>query len=442
MGFLSSLSKAAPVEKAEPGLSSEAGFVSLIGGGARSATGLTISQRTALGVSAVYACATIRAQDVARCTPILNRRDARGRKVAVTDHPVARVFRRPNAVQTWFEFMEQAQLGYLLRGNAYAPVKPDRRGDPLALIPVNPDGVTIMESIGGEIFFNVARIGQWQMAMLAEFPQLIHSSNMLHLRGPGLDVLFGLSTIGLARDAIGLAMGLEQQSARFMANGARPSLVLESEKTMGDDAAKRLGVQFREQFGGVNKTGGIPVLEDGLKAHQLQLTSVDLEFMKQRDFQILDILRFWRMPPYKVGIGSPGANRAQADQDYVSNTIMPDLHRWEQKFDQVFGLAATGLEVDLDERVLLRADIATRYTTHRIGLLSGFLKPNEVREEEDREPVEGGDEVYRPLNMAALGSDATGAPADGAGHPTDAEGGVPGADNVPTKDFLPKEAAE
>ena len=96
---------------------------------------------------------------------------------------------------------------------------------------------------------------------------------------------------------------------------------------------------------------------------------------------------------------------------------MPDLHRIEQKFSKVFGLAAEGLEMDMDETVLLRADITSRYGAARIGLLSGFLSPNEVRAGEGLAPVEGGDEVFRPLNMAALGSDMSGNAPDGAGRP-------------------------
>ncbi|MEJ0094660.1 MAG: hypothetical protein WDN46_14880 [Methylocella sp.] len=64
-------------------------------------------------------------------------------------------------------------------------------------------------------------------------------------------------------------------------------------------------------------------------------------------------------------------------------------------------------------------------------MLTAFLSPNEVRASENLPPVEGDDEVYRPLNMAALGSDATGTAADGARHPNTEEGDTPGADNVP-----------
>ena len=433
MQLLSRLRRAAAVLIGKAGAGGSAalpaqGYLPTLGS-TPSASGLLISQGTAMAVSTVYACVTIRAQDVARCTPRLFRKGRDGSRIPVENHPLAEIFADPNRQQTWFEFIEQTESAYLLRGNAYAAIKRDGRGRVKELIPVNPDAVLVLESWNGEIFYNVNRIGLWQIAMLREFPPSIASEDILHLRGLSFNALVGASTIGLARDSIGVAMGLEQQAARWMANGSRPSVVLQSEKTLSEDAAKRLKANWNQAFSGLNNTGGTAVLEEGLKAQPLQLTSTDLEFINQRNYSVTDIARFWRIPPHKLGDENlRGINIVQVDQDYVNNTVMPDLHRIEQKFSKVFGLAAEGLEMDMDETVLLRADITSRYGAARIGLLSGFLSPNEVRAGEGLAPVEGGDEVFRPLNMAALGSDMSGNAPDGAGRPPAAEGGTPGAD--------------
>lgn len=431
--FLSRLRRAAALLIGKAGAGGSAalpaqGYLPTLGS-TPSASGLLISQGTAMAVSTVYACVTIRAQDVARCTPRLYKRGRDGSRIQVTDHPLAGIFEQPNRQQTWFEFAEQMETAHLLRGNAYAAIKRDGRGRPTELIPVNPDAVLVLESWNGDVFYNVNRIGLWQIAMLREFPPSIAGEDILHIRGLSFNALVGASTIGLARDAIGVAMGLEQQAARWMGNGARPSVVLQSQKTLSEDAAKRLKTNWNQAFSGLNNTGGTAVLEEGLEAKLLQLTSVDLEFLAQRNFSVQDIARFWRIPPHKLGAEvMRGINVVQVDQDYVNNTVMPDLHRIEQKFNKDFGLAREGLEMDMDETVLLRADITSRYNAARIGLLSGFLSPNEVRAGEGLAPVEGGDEVFRPLNMAALGSDMTGTAPDGAGRPPAAEGGAPGAD--------------
>lgn len=411
-------------------------------GATPSATGLSISQGTAMAVSAVYACVRCRSEDVARCTPRLFRKDATGKRVQIKpddelkSRPVgpalARTFFNPNEVQTWFEFAEQMQGAHLLRGNAYSVIRRDSRGQLVDMIPVNPDAVLMLEAFDGQLFYNVNRIGLWQIAMLRDFPSSIAAEDMLHLRGLSFNSLVAFSTIGMARDSIGLAMGLEQQSSRLMANGSRPSVILQSQKRLTDEAAQRLKQQWRELTAGIANAGTTAVLEEGIEAKPLQLSSVDMEFMAQRNFQVQDVCRFYRVPPFKLGLTElRGIDIAAITQDYVNYTIMPDLERIEQKFEKAFDLQSQDIEMSLDETVLLRADITTRYNAARIALGGGaFVTVNEVRAGEGLPSVEGGDEVTRPVNMATLGSDVTGTAPDGAGRPAASEGGVPGADAV------------
>ena len=175
-------------------------------------------------MSAVYACITIRAQDVARCTPRLFKIKKSGAREEIKQHDVAELFKRPNKQQTWFEFCEQTTAGYLMRGNGYAALKGHtKRGQVDELIPINPDAVLVLESSDGGVFYNVNRIGLWQIAMLREFPSTLAEEDIFHLRGLSFNALVGASTIHVARDGIGVSMALQQQAARWMANGSRPS---------------------------------------------------------------------------------------------------------------------------------------------------------------------------------------------------------------------------
>jgi phage portal protein BeeE len=57
----------------------------------------------------------------------------------VTDHPVAKLFVRPNKWQTWTEFARQMHAAFLLRGNGYAVILARWTRKAGALIPINPD---------------------------------------------------------------------------------------------------------------------------------------------------------------------------------------------------------------------------------------------------------------------------------------------------------------
>jgi HK97 family phage portal protein len=433
MGFMDRVARGidAPYRRASAGVPSYGMIPPL--GSVQSASGLLISQGTAMTVSAVYACVRRIAADVARCTPSLYELNTDGSRKTITNHPIGKLFNSPNRQQTWFEWMEQTIVGYLLRGNGYAPIRRDDSGEVTELIPVNPDAVLVLEASDGSVFYNVNRLGLWQIAMLRDFPVAISSEDMFHLRGLTFNALVSVSTIGLGRDAVGLSMALEQQANRYIGNGARPATWLKTSKVLSEVVAKRLKAQFDDNHAGVQNVGKTVVLEEGLEPVALQLTSVDLEFIQQRNFSVLEICRFFGVPPHKVyaDTGRQAAmNIPQQDQDYANSTVSQHLDRFEDRFRWTFGLDKEGIYLDLDESQLLRADILTRRNAARLGILSSVTTPDEERRAEGLPPMGGrAAELQYPTNTAATGSDITGTAPDGAGRPA---GGKPPAPGVST----------
>lgn len=410
-------------------------------GSVASASGAQISQATAMSVSTVYACVNRLATDLARCPPYLCRIREDGTEERDDDHPLNELLERPNRQQTWYEFDRQNWTGFLLRGNAYSPIRRNQRGEPIELVPVNPDAAMVLEGSDGSIFVNMNRIGLWQIAMLRDFPTAIPSEDIFHHRDITFNSLVGVSNIGLARDSIGLAMALEQQANRWIANGARPSTWLKTAKHLSEPAAKRLKSQFDDLHAGYQNTGKTVVLEDGIEPVALQLTSVDLQFIEQRQLQPEDICRFFGMPPHKVGIGTQNRgvnqNLAGQDQDYVNSAITSRATSFEQRWDWTFELDKDpkGRRLPKDEQVhlkrdlkqLLRADVMTRANASRINILSGKTTQNEERRADGLPPMPGGDRLMMPTNMAAEGSNITGQAPDGAGRPADGTLGDGGA---------------
>jgi HK97 family phage portal protein len=417
MGLFSRM--AAPAQRASAGTPSYGMIPPL--GSVQAASGALISQATAMTVSAVYGCVNRLATDLARCSPYIYGIAADGSEQRDPDHPLMALFKRPNRQQTWFEFDRQMWTGYVLRGNAYAAIRRNARGEPIELIPINPDAVMVLEASDGSIFYNVNRIGLWQIAMLADFPVAIPAEDIFHLRDITFNSLVGVSNIGLARDSIGLDMALSQQASRFVGNGARPAMLLESPKTLSEAAAKRLKTQFDDLHAGYQNTGKTVVLEEGICAKEMQLTSVDLEFIAQRKMQPEDVCRFFGVPPHKIGIGADSRgstmNLGAQDQDYVNSAISHRAVNFEERFAWTFGLDVEDLKVKRDLTQLLRADVATRANVSRINILSGKTTQNEERRADGLPPLPGGDRLMMPVNMAAEGSDQTGAAPDGAGRP-------------------------
>lgn len=383
----------------------------------------------------VMACVRILAEDVSKMTPILYRRRADGGRDEVTNHWLSDLLWQPNDWQTWPEYCRQMVSAFALRGNAYAVMIRNGRGEVTALIPINPDRVALWESPDGSLFWLVTRSGLHEMAVLRGLQLLIPYDDVFHLKDLSANGLVGLSPITLAREAIGLSLAQEQQQARLMGNGARPSGVLTTDKTLTTDIAKRLKDNWRELYSGIANTGQVAVLEAGLKWQALSLNSVDLQFLQLRQFQVIEICRLFRVPPHMIGDLTRGTmqNIVQQAQEYRNNTLTSHTDIHERRFDFSFGLRKQGLFVDFDESTLLKADLIARYNAYRIGKFGGWLNTNMILIGEGMNPIgPEGDVFWSPTNMTdaqdiGIGSEASGQAPEGAGKPAQDNGNDPEA---------------
>lgn len=400
------------------------------------ASGMSVSQTTAMKVTAVLACVRIRSQDVAKLPPKIYRVASDGSKQEARNHYLSNIFRRPNELQTWFEFCEQMQMAMLLRGNAYAPVVRDAAGYPVAMIPVNPDRVSIYESPSpdGSIFYNIARGSPYEMAALASFPQRIPAGDVFHLRWASSNSIVGLSPIALAAESIGLARSQERLASNLMGNGARPSGVLTTDKKLAGVSFDRLKASW-ESFTGPNsdRSGSTAILEEGVKWQALTLNSVDMEFIASRKLQIEEICRIFGVSPIKIGVLDASLGRAfeQIQLAHYVDAIHPDLVRWEDKMKHYFNLEPN-IDIKFDETEILRADLLSRANAARVLQVSGITTPNESRLSFGLNPyisrpgvAPDGDTLFTPNNVVPIemagqistgagpGSDQTGAPAAG-----------------------------
>lgn len=392
----------------------------------QSVTGIQINQQSALQATAVTACVSVLSEDTSKMTPILLRKVdmegyPEGGRILEKKHALYDLLHSPNDWQTWPEFCRMMMVAYLLRGNAYAVILRDNGGQPKVLVPINPDRVQLWESPSGAIFYRVTRAGLHEMAVLKSQPFLIPAEDVFHLKDLSANGLIGMSRIAIHREAIAISLGMQMQQARLIGNGARPSGVLTTDKTMNDKTLDRIKADWISFQSGLVNSGKTVILEAGLKFEKISLSNADMQFIQSMNFQLQEICRMFRVPPRMIGDMTKGArgNVTEESQDYRNSVLTSHTDIWEARFDKHFDLRAQSLEVDFDEARLLKANQTVRYAAHRIGILSGFLKPNEARMAEGLNPVEGGDTLYPPANLAAVGSDTTGGGADGGGRPND-----------------------
>lgn len=350
------------------------------------AAGINLSGDAALRISTYFACVRALAEDVAKLPLHLYRRLPDGGRERVIDHPAARVIKRPNDFQTGFRWRETSQAHLGMRGNAVARVV-RYRGEVRQLIPIHPDRVQIrQEPRNLEVVY---RVGTDEY----------RRPNILHVPGLSLDGYRGVSVAKYARETLGLAAATERHGATLFGTGALFRGILRHPTKFKDDAAaKRMRQSFEEA-----RTGhGSPLLEEGMEYQQMSMTAEDSQFLGTREFQAGEIARWFRMPPHKLGFrsGEKYNSMEHAALEYVTDTLLPWLIRWEEECNAVLLGPAERDELYFEHNVagLLRGDLKARYEAYRIAILSGFMNRNEARKMENWNAAEGLDEFLEPTS--------------------------------------------
>lgn len=385
-----------------------ASLIAALGGG-QTVSGAPVSDVTAMRIATVYACVRIIAEDVAKLPVNVWRTKADGSREEAKDQPLWAILKdgseTPNRWMTVQELLLALMYGLGFRGNGIGVILRDRRGVETGIVPVQPGRVSLLQSTTGTIFYQIARAGMLQEAMLAGKPLAIPDYDVIHLKGLTPDGVFGFSPLTQLREAMGLAITGEAYSASLMRNQARPAGLLKTQKSLTEQASARMRESWDRAFGQGN-SGKTAVLEEGLEWQALGMTSIDAQFLEQRRLTIEEIARGFRVPLHMLGVpnSDPKANVEQQTRNYYDQVLMPALRTIETKFKKAFNLPA-GVEVQFDVDELLRADFAAQQAGLKTQSDGGVISKNEWRKEIGRNPVPGGDVYSRPLNTAYVDAD-------------------------------------
>ena len=411
MSFLSSLfrSRDKPVKDRTSG----SAYTFFMGG---STAGKNVNERSAMQMTAVYACVRILSEAIAGLPLHMYHYKDDGGKEKAFDHNLYHLLHdEPNPEMTSFVFRETLMTHLLLWGNAYAQIIRNGKGEVIALYPLMPNRMTVNRDSNGMLYYQYQKSNDDAPTMEGS-SVILSPSEVLHVPGLGFDGLVGYSPIAMAKNAIGLSMAAEEYGAKFYANGAAPSGVLEHPGVLKDPAKVR--DSWNAAFGGSSNSHKVAVLEEGLKYTPISISPNEAQFLETRKFQIDEIARIFRVPPHMVGDleKSSFSNIEQQSLEFVKYTLDPWVVRWEQSLYRAL--------LSSDEKNtyffkfnlegLLRGDYQSRMQGYSIGIQNGFMCPNDVRELENLDliPDELGGNKYmvngNMVDLANVGAAYTG----------------------------------
>jgi len=365
--------------------------------------GQAITPANALQVGSVYASLHVLADTIAQLPLDVLTRDGAGDTVEVEGHPVARIFnRQANHWQTGFEFKRLTIAQAVLRGNAYARIHPGPGGPVDSMEPLHPDRVRPERVANGRIVYRINRD--------AGGIETLNQDDVWHIRNVELttDGISGLDTLRQAmRSAVGMAAAGQDYGARFFENDARPGAVIQREGHFENAEARRKFLEsVRTGYSGAKRFRAM-LLEDGMKFDTVSVNNEQAQFLQTRVHQDVDVARFLRVQPHKIGIldRATFSNIEQQALEFISDTLMPWLVMIEQSINANL-LIDPLLFAKFNVNALARGDLLSRYKAYAVGRNWGWLSVNDVLRMEDMNGIgaEGNIRLV-PLNTVPAGTE-------------------------------------
>lgn len=364
--------------------------------------GVEVRQQDMLAHSAVFACVSLIASDIAKL-PIQITEKADGIwKGVLSEHDG--LLRKPNGYQNRVQFIEQWIGSKLLHGNAYALKRRDAVGRIVGLLLINPERVEPLIAEDGSVFYRLSPNDR--LSGITDEGVTVPAREIIHDRmNCFFHPLIGISPLTACALAANQGMSIQKNSVSFFGNNSNPGGVLTAPGAISKETADRLKAHWETNYSGKN-AGRVAVLGDGLKYEQMAVTPSDAQLIDQLKWTAESVCTAFHVPAYKIGAGVvPTYGNAEVlSQIYYTDCLQSLIEALELSLDDGLDLPLNQrTELDLDS--LLRMDTVTRFQAYTAAIGGGWMAPNEARRKEGMAPVEGGDTCYmqqQDFSLAAL----------------------------------------
>ena len=369
-------------------------------------SGVDMDPQRAETLSAVWRATRLIAESVGKM-PVSVRRNSgeHGSKVAY-DHPLYKILHRCPCSELdayqWFAMQVCFQIAY---GNAFAEIQRDMDGSVKGLWPIHPTRIPLANIRRGPVRTSYGDIGdEGELIYLVDEnngKRAIRAADMLHVLGNGTESgLYGKSLVVVAAEALGVVAATEQHVGAFYRNGATPDIVIKFPANVPEQERENLRKSWTSKHAGSRNAHTALVLGNGADVATVGVNPNDAQLIDGRKFGVAEVSRFWGVPmPLLSSMESATFNNAETlGRMFVQYTLSSYVTAWEMAIQRQLMAGDETHFVKFNMDALQRGDLTARATYYKEVFNLGAITTNEIRELEDRNPVEGGDRPFISAN--------------------------------------------
>lgn len=356
--------------------------------------------QTAMSIATVYRCVKLLSESVANLPlQYLKRKDG-----IFADAENARLNYLLNVQPDYnvnaFDYWRQVVQEVILDGNAYiVPVynTVSMQLDRLALCGRG----TVSHDTQRDLYY----VNDWENGIYGTYRE----DEIIHVKGMTLrSSKRGVSVLTYARLTMGIAATGDRETQNRFANGGNVRGIVSNDRSVRgfgeyqDKQLEKTAENLDDRFQGGERIVSLPGQVD---FKQISLSSTDMQFLESRKFTVIEICRFFSVPPTFVYADTSSNYKTveQADVDFLSHTLNPLLRNIETEL--LRKLVSPSLchkyKFKFDRRELFACDL-NGMMNYGTKLLQLGATVNEVRRMNNLTPVDGGDTALVSANLRGV----------------------------------------
>jgi len=364
--------------------------------GAKSSSGQTVNQDSALSIPAFYRGTQIIAETMASIQLQIQKVDKDGNIENLPNHPLARLLNEPSQRYTGFTMRSTLQAYALIRGNGYAFIsRSGTTARPTELRIVAPEKVNPYINKNGELRYKVT--DENGTIHVVEFSDMLHIPNLVL----GGDHLEGISPISAFKNSLGLPLAMTDFAGRTFRDGSPLQGILSTDKPMTAQQLDAASDQWKKRISD-NTT---PMLPGGLKFQAITLSPGDALFIDNYKLTIEDVSRMLGVPMHMLSALDKAtfSNIEEQSREFVQNTIRPWVKRTEAELERklLFEREKGTYRIRFNMESLMRGSMQVQAEYISKMVLNGVMNRNEARKYIGMNKADGLDEFLTPVQFLA-----------------------------------------
>lgn len=361
---------------------------------------LAAGNNTALSIATVYRCVNLLADSVA-VLPCQFMRQKDGRFVIDTNsrlHYLLNV--QPDFALSAFDFWHLVVLRLFMDGNAYiVPIYNT------ATLEIDRLALCGRGTVNHDTENDTYTVNDTENGIYGVYDE----KEIIHIKGMSVDGKHGVSVLTYARLTSNIATTGDAETLKRFANGGNVRGIISNDNSVRgfgeyqDEELEKTAVDVDGRFQAGQHIVSLP---GQVEFTQMSMSSVDMQFLESRKFTVREICRFFGVHPSFVFDDTSNNYKSaeMANVAFLNNTLNPILRKIEAELLRklVAPTLATKRKFEFNRQSLYACDLQSRGKYWKQVIETGLYTVNELRREENKPDVDGGDTVLVSANLKSI----------------------------------------